>query len=108
MSNKILTELNIKQLPSGTIFKIGFICNISLWGIFALIFGTMGAAGFEVVSWNGTYIHGFWAIVVALIVCSVFAIIGSLMLMLGGLVGSRLVGSTSFGKLSYIVEPEDE
>lgn len=108
MTTKNLKELSIKQFPSGTIFKIGFICNISLWGIIGLILGIMAASGYDVVSWNGAYIHGIGAIFVALLICAVFAICGSVLLMLGGMLGSRLLGSTSLGTLSYIVDSENE
>ncbi len=107
MSKKIITEMNIKQIPSGTIFKIGFICNISIWGVVALIFGVMGMSGMDIVKWNDANVYGIQALVVAFLICFVFAICGSVVLMLGGLIGSRLMGSSSLGKLSYFVETEN-
>ncbi|MCF6195066.1 MAG: hypothetical protein GXP00_12925 [Alphaproteobacteria bacterium] len=107
MNEKIINELEFHQLPSGTIFKIGLICNLSIWGVFAIILGVLGAMGMNVVSWNDAYIHGYKAIIIALLICSVFAVIGSTILMLGGMIGNRIVRSPSLNKLSYITKTSD-
>ncbi|GEM_PF-4797703 len=107
MSKKTLSELTIHQLPSGTIFKIGLISNISFWGIIFGIMGIFGAIGFDVLSWNDESLHGFKAVLGALLFCLIFTTIGSVILMLGGMVGRRLVGKSSFGKLTYIDKTDD-
>jgi len=105
MNHFQLNEINLTQLPSGTIFKIGFLCNLGLWGVFGLLVGGMALAGFETVHWNGTYVTGFSGLIVGLMISAIFAVLGAVLLFLGGLIIGLIARRFNFGKLQYMTGP---
>lgn len=102
MTNYQLNEINLSQLPAGTIFKIGFLCNLGIWGVFGLLVGVMALFGFETVHWNGTYVTGFSGLIIGLIISTIFAVIGAVLLFLGGLLAGLAARHFNFGTLQYI------
>ena len=102
MAHYQLNEINFGQLPAGTIFKIGFLCNLGIWGMFALLVGGLALFGFETVKWSGTYVTGFSGLIIGLIISAIFAVFGAVLLFLGGLLIGWAARRFNFGKLQYI------
>ena len=103
---KVVEIIKFGQLTSGTIFKIGFICNACLWGVFCLICGTLGAFGFDLVKFNSQYVYGFGAILTALLLWVIVSLLGAVFLFLGGLVGGWFSRKFDMGDRRYETETE--
>lgn len=104
---KRMRELSFSQLPAGTVFKIGFVSNIALWGMFALIMGTSALFGAKGVTWNGDQVVGVAGLLTSFLLSAIFAFLGSCALMAGWAVARLAANFLGKGRLSYIVAEED-
>jgi len=102
MANYQLDEINLSQLPAGTIFKIGFLCNLGIWGAFGLLVGVMALFGFETVRWGGAYVTGFGGLIVGVLISAIFSVFGAVLLFLGGLLTGWAARHFNFGTLHYL------
>jgi hypothetical protein len=103
MNNQELRSITFGQLHMGTIFKIGFFSNLFFWGGFAALFGVLALFGVDIVKWNGAYVYGPGALLAALLIGGVFTLIGSVILMLGGMMAAWASRRFGFGELTFFV-----
>jgi len=106
MKNQVLKEITIGQLPAGSIFKIGLMCNAYLWAIFGLILGLFAFAGYDTVSWNNEQVHGIGGLIIGFFLAAVFALIGAVFLMLGGMLASFVSRLKGGGVIAYIEDAD--
>ncbi len=104
MSDMQLRAITFGQLHSGTIFKVGFLSNLFFWGLLTLLCGVLALFGYDVVKWNNTYVHGAGGLVAALVIGLAFTIVGSIILMLGGMIAAWASRRFGFGQLTFLVE----
>jgi hypothetical protein len=80
--------LSIKpsQFSADAFLKLGVACNLAIWLPFGLILGVAFFFGVSVVTFNKENVYGVGGLVTALIVSLVFAGVGTLFLLIGGLI----------------------
>lgn len=103
MKNQVLNEITIGQLPAGSIFKIGLMCNGYLWAVLGLVLGLFAFAGYDTVSWNDENVHGIGGLIIGFVLAAIFAVIGAVLLMLGGMLASLASRAKGGGAFVYIV-----
>ena len=101
MSLNTLEEIDFHQLPVGTIFKIGFICNIFFWGLMGLFSGVMALFGEDTISIGGVPTYGFSGLIASILASVFFSVMGACILVAGGLVAGWASREFDFGKLTY-------
>jgi len=101
MSNLELRSVEFGQLHSGAFFKIGIIGNLFFWGLLGTFLGLLALAGFDVVKWNGVYVHGLFGLIAGALIGGVFSLVGSVIMMLGGALGA--MASRRFGKWEFTI-----
>lgn len=77
-------SFRLDQFRSGALLKLGIISNLGFWIPVGLLLGILGMMGFDVVSFNDSYIHGVGAIITGLIFGALFALVGSMIFVIGG------------------------
>lgn len=108
MTKREVKHVNISQFPAGSLFKIGMISNLFLWGIFAFVLGFSAFLGGGGVSWNEEQVTGVAGFITAFVVCGFFAVIGAVLLQLGGLLARFYFRKFGGGDLEYYEDSESE
>ncbi|MCJ9429158.1 hypothetical protein [Kordiimonas marina] len=103
MTDYKLGAIRFGNIPSGSMFKIGFFCNIFIWGVLGLIFGGLAMLGYNTVSWNHQHVYGLAGLLFGVGICVVFAFLGAVLLMVGGLLATWAARRFGFGELYYLV-----
>lgn len=96
-------EISLGQLPLGTIFKIGFLSNIFVWGTSGAIYGVLAIFGRNTVSVGGEYMHGIGGFFSSLLIAALMSALGASVLAIGGFIAGRATGSARFARLIYTV-----
>ncbi len=102
MNTEIAKSISLGEFTAAKIFKLGFFCNLGFWGIVAVVFGILGAFGYDVVKWNDENVYGVTALLTALFAGLMLTIVGSTILMLGGVVAAWGARRFGFGDLGVI------
>ncbi len=105
MANKsrlvLYEEISISQLPFHSIFKIGFLSNIFVWGTLGAIYGVLAIFGRNTVSVGGEYAHGLSGFFTSLLIAVIVSCLGALVLAVGGFLAGKAARDVSFGKVLY-------
>jgi len=102
MTDYKLGAIRFGNIPSGSMFKIGFFCNICLWGVFGTLVGILALFGYNTVTWNGAHVHGVQGLLFGVGIGVVFAFLGAVFLMIGGLLATWAARRFGFGELYYL------
>jgi hypothetical protein len=93
--------IDFHQLTFGSLCKIGVICNLFVWCPFGLFMGFAGIAGYDVVELDGEPVTGLAALLTALGVSMAFAILGGIVIGIGGIIARFVNRWVSFGGVRY-------
>lgn len=108
MQHKQLTTVNFKQLTTGSLFRIGWIANLAVWGVIAVILAVLALLGYDTVEFNDQPLHGIGAVIGAIVIGGVFALIGAVLMMLGGMLAKFAGRWLTFGDLDILTEATEE
>ncbi len=89
------------RLTVGSLFKIGFICNLFVWMPIGIGTGIQAFFGDGSVTVNEQTVTGFWALIAPVGFTFMFALVAAIILMLGGLLARFVNRWVSFGGIQY-------
>jgi hypothetical protein len=97
-----LVTVRFHQVTLGSLFKIGWICNLSIWIWLFPLFALGGNFKF-----NDELLTGFKGFVVSIVISLLLAFIGSIVIGVGGIIARFADRWLPLINLSYIDEPKD-
>ena len=82
--------MRIGEVSTGSLLKLGLVCAGSFWLVVSVIFGLLALFGIYPVFVNRVATFGIEGFLMSLLIGTVFTIVGSIIVTLGGLL-SRLI-----------------
>ena len=71
-----------------------------------LVVGGLAANGADILKWNNEYVYGFAAVWTALFATLFLSVVGSVILMLGGILAKWASGRFGIGEVTILTEKE--
>lgn len=99
---KKLVSFRFFHLTLGSLFKIGFICNLFFWMPIGIWVGIGALFGGDNLTWNEEAVTGFSGLVGGIVMAFASSVIGAIILMLGGIVARFVNRWVSFGGVQYV------